>query len=381
MAGVTRVLAGGRALVMPWLLGASVLADPGAQELPGGAPGEEQDLGGAPRAGVRHGPAGLGRLRTACSRGSGEGLARCQDRAPGSAAAGQARLLLGPCPAAPCVPSREGDGSQPVSTAGLLCCCATNHPKAWAETAPPSVAFSPGGPLHHGHRVRCLVHVWRPGLSWLPSAALQPDAGCLEAAPCSTGHNCHGQPRGRGRLQPAELAEALALGLPSPRHWCLCPFLRLTAFSKHDLLGPRPGGHIHSPELILLSSPFSLCCIAPVLAAKVLKSVEVTVGHEQEEGGRWPHAGTAQVIKALGAKHCVTGVTISFQQWGQRGKPPSGPSGPPGVQHSRGDQGMCVEGRSTRGCDPSAVQWSRSQVPAVTLAELSTPQAGARWVG
>ncbi|XP_049566379.1 glutamine amidotransferase-like class 1 domain-containing protein 3, mitochondrial isoform X1 [Orcinus orca] len=75
--------------------------------------------------------------------------------------------------------------------------------------------------------------------------------------------------------------------------------------------------------------PIGLCCIAPVLAAKVLRSVEVTVGHEQEEGGRWPHAGTAQVIKALGAKHCVTGVTISFQQRGRRGKPPSGPSGPP----------------------------------------------------
>uniref|UniRef100_A0A8C6AL79 DJ-1/PfpI domain-containing protein n=1 Tax=Monodon monoceros TaxID=40151 RepID=A0A8C6AL79_MONMO len=55
--------------------------------------------------------------------------------------------------------------------------------------------------------------------------------------------------------------------------------------------------------------PIGLCCIAPVLAAKVLRRVEVTVGHEQEEGGRWPHAGTAQVIKALGAKHCVTGVT------------------------------------------------------------------------
>ncbi|MBV98719.1 ES1 protein mitochondrial, partial [Eschrichtius robustus] len=53
--------------------------------------------------------------------------------------------------------------------------------------------------------------------------------------------------------------------------------------------------------------PIGLCCIAPVLAAKVLRSVEVTVGHEQEEGGKWPHAGTAQVIKALGAKHCVTG--------------------------------------------------------------------------
>ncbi|ELR47731.1 ES1 protein-like protein, mitochondrial [Bos mutus] len=49
--------------------------------------------------------------------------------------------------------------------------------------------------------------------------------------------------------------------------------------------------------------PIGLCCIAPVLAAKVLRGVEVTVGHEQEEGGKWPHAGTAEVIKALGAKH------------------------------------------------------------------------------
>ncbi|MXQ82253.1 hypothetical protein E5288_WYG011029 [Bos mutus] len=45
--------------------------------------------------------------------------------------------------------------------------------------------------------------------------------------------------------------------------------------------------------------PIGLCCITPVLAAKVLRGVEVTVGHEQEEGGKWPHAGTAEVIKAL----------------------------------------------------------------------------------
>ncbi|KAK2509225.1 hypothetical protein MC885_009193 [Smutsia gigantea] len=51
--------------------------------------------------------------------------------------------------------------------------------------------------------------------------------------------------------------------------------------------------------------PIGLCCIAPVLAAKVLGGVEVTVGHEQEEGGKWPYAGTAEAIKALGAKHCV----------------------------------------------------------------------------
>ncbi|XP_059020867.1 glutamine amidotransferase-like class 1 domain-containing protein 3, mitochondrial isoform X1 [Mustela lutreola] len=65
-------------------------------------------------------------------------------------------------------------------------------------------------------------------------------------------------------------------------------------------------------EFHAAGKPIGLCCIAPVLAAKVLHGVEVTVGHEQEEGGRWPYAGTAEAIKALGAKHCVKGVTISF---------------------------------------------------------------------
>lgn len=55
--------------------------------------------------------------------------------------------------------------------------------------------------------------------------------------------------------------------------------------------------------------PIGLCCISPVLAAKLLPGVEVTVGHEEEEGGKWPYAGTAQAVKALGAKHCVKNVT------------------------------------------------------------------------
>uniref|UniRef100_A0A3B3S255 Glutamine amidotransferase class 1 domain containing 3 n=1 Tax=Paramormyrops kingsleyae TaxID=1676925 RepID=A0A3B3S255_9TELE len=55
--------------------------------------------------------------------------------------------------------------------------------------------------------------------------------------------------------------------------------------------------------------PIGLCCISPVLAARVLGKVEVTVGHEEEEGGKWPYAGTVQAIRALGAKHCVKDVT------------------------------------------------------------------------
>lgn len=55
--------------------------------------------------------------------------------------------------------------------------------------------------------------------------------------------------------------------------------------------------------------PIGLCCIAPVLAAKVIPGCEVTVGQEQEEGGKWPYAGTAGAIKELGATHVPKNVT------------------------------------------------------------------------
>ncbi|XP_029434150.1 glutamine amidotransferase-like class 1 domain-containing protein 3A, mitochondrial [Rhinatrema bivittatum] len=54
--------------------------------------------------------------------------------------------------------------------------------------------------------------------------------------------------------------------------------------------------------------PIGLCCISPVLAAKVLPGTEVTVGHEEEQGGKWPYAGTAQAVKALGGKHSIKDV-------------------------------------------------------------------------
>lgn len=56
----------------------------------------------------------------------------------------------------------------------------------------------------------------------------------------------------------------------------------------------------------------SLCCIAPVLAAKVIPGCEITVGQEEEEGGRWPYAGTAAAIIEMGANHVPKNVTISF---------------------------------------------------------------------
>ncbi|XP_074613743.1 ES1 protein homolog, mitochondrial-like [Acropora palmata] len=49
--------------------------------------------------------------------------------------------------------------------------------------------------------------------------------------------------------------------------------------------------------------PIGLCCIAPVLAAKVIPGVEITVGQDKDDGGRWPYAGTASAVVEMGAKH------------------------------------------------------------------------------
>ncbi|XP_041076776.1 glutamine amidotransferase-like class 1 domain-containing protein 3A, mitochondrial [Polyodon spathula] len=48
--------------------------------------------------------------------------------------------------------------------------------------------------------------------------------------------------------------------------------------------------------------PLGLCCISPVLAAKLLPGCELTVGHDKE-CEMWPNANTAKVMKELGCKH------------------------------------------------------------------------------
>jgi len=54
--------------------------------------------------------------------------------------------------------------------------------------------------------------------------------------------------------------------------------------------------------------PIGLCCIAPVLAAKVLHA-EVTMGAESEENGRWPHSGATGAVAKLGGRHVTRDVT------------------------------------------------------------------------
>ncbi|XP_067008590.2 ES1 protein homolog, mitochondrial [Anabrus simplex] len=46
--------------------------------------------------------------------------------------------------------------------------------------------------------------------------------------------------------------------------------------------------------------PIALCCIAPVLAAKVLSDIKITVGQMDKGTGKWPYAGTIDQLKSLG---------------------------------------------------------------------------------
>jgi enhancing lycopene biosynthesis protein 2 len=66
------------------------------------------------------------------------------------------------------------------------------------------------------------------------------------------------------------------------------------------------------------NKPMGFLCISPVLPVKVLEGVEVTVGGEEEEGGKWPYAGTAGVIAQLG-KH-VKGESVTDVHVDERNK-------------------------------------------------------------
>ena len=60
---------------------------------------------------------------------------------------------------------------------------------------------------------------------------------------------------------------------------------------------------------------YSLCCIAPVLAARLIPGCEVTVGMDKDDDGRWPYSDTAEAIKTMGAKHVLKNVTVSFSKF------------------------------------------------------------------
>jgi len=56
--------------------------------------------------------------------------------------------------------------------------------------------------------------------------------------------------------------------------------------------------------------PMALCCIAPILAAKVFGSegVTLTLGKSTEEGGAWPFHGAVEAARSMGANIVEAGV-------------------------------------------------------------------------
>lgn len=53
--------------------------------------------------------------------------------------------------------------------------------------------------------------------------------------------------------------------------------------------------------------PIGMCCIAPVIAAKMFPGASLTMGGNTENDGEWPYAGAAQAAEnVLGAKYQVT---------------------------------------------------------------------------
>ena len=46
---------------------------------------------------------------------------------------------------------------------------------------------------------------------------------------------------------------------------------------------------------------------------QLIPGVEITVGHDKDDGGCWPYAGTAGAVEQMGAKHVNKDVHISFE--------------------------------------------------------------------
>ena len=46
----------------------------------------------------------------------------------------------------------------------------------------------------------------------------------------------------------------------------------------------------------------------------MIPGCEVTVGSDQEEGGKWPHAETAGAIGSMDSTHIKKDVTVSLEQ-------------------------------------------------------------------
>ncbi|XP_003741114.1 ES1 protein homolog, mitochondrial [Galendromus occidentalis] len=55
-------------------------------------------------------------------------------------------------------------------------------------------------------------------------------------------------------------------------------------------------------EFVSAKKPLAFCCIAPILAARVISGVKITLGMDKDDGN-WPYAGSVEAVQSWGAKH------------------------------------------------------------------------------
>ena len=111
----------------------------------------------------------------------------------------------------------------------------------------------------------------------------------------------------RGKIAPLAMLEATsfdALFIPGGLGV-------VKTLSNFALVGPEMAVY-HSLQIALkefhrLGKPIGVTNMAPVLVVKAIHGVQVTVGEDKNENGRWPYSKTASAISDMGGVHVVRG--------------------------------------------------------------------------
>lgn len=158
--------------------------------------------------------------------------------------------------------------------------------------------------------VSTLVHLSRAGAT---TSAFAPDADQMHVVNHLTGEEVAGESRNalveaariaRGKVEALDKCDAEKFdALVIPGGFGSAKNLSDFAVKGADLtVDPTLVGIM--TKFRALGKPIGVCCISPTIAAKVFgkSGCKLTVGSE-EESEKYPHAGAAGAIKALGAEH------------------------------------------------------------------------------
>lgn len=164
-----------------------------------------------------------------------------------------------------------------------------------------------GSELHEASSV--LIHLTREGAE---PVCYAPDVSQMHVI-----NHCKGAPEegatrnvlvesariARGKIQPlSELTSNKATAVVFPGGFG-------AAKNLSDFAVNGPGMEVNKDvervlkEFHAAKKPIGLCCIAPVLAAKVIPNSKVTLGKKDDGKGKWPHAGAIDAAVAMGASH------------------------------------------------------------------------------